>query len=113
MSKEITIPDLKTGEERNIEIYSDDEISEVLTKVNYKKKIYEKLEIKIKDYIKKKRLKEDQEMFGNHKVVNYITYKFDKKLFEETATDKDKKVYEKWKKIQENYVRPNSTIMLK
>lgn len=101
----LAIPDTTTGELIPIEKATDMQLSLYLTEINHQRKIAEKIERKVKDYIKKQRIdannfEEGSMEFGNHKIKTFMSFRFSEKLLKEKGTKKEQKL---WKELKRKY----------
>ena len=90
--------------------------SEILTQVNYIKRITTSIEDEIKSFIKSNVELDPNTLDASwlgHRVSQAIRYTFSKELFEKEGTEKEKKIIAEAEKIQEKYKKPNPYILIK
>jgi len=92
----------------------DNQKADVFARANFARKMYEKLEKLIKDYIKKTvtEFEENKGSFEGIPVSRVYTRRFNVSEFEENATKKEKQIYEEWKEIEEKYKTSTESIRI-
>lgn len=110
---------LKTGELVDIKTASPDLVSEVLSEILIKIKQLKKYESAVKSHIKSQELTFDKNKngtevaeYGMAKIRKTHRSSFDKKTFEEKATDEEKSLYKKWLEIESKYQKLTETLTI-